>query len=214
MTYISTDYPAEFLSLFGQIAEPGDSSACWLWPHVTDPGGYGKFSALSLVGFVHRISHHVYNGPIPAGLVARHHCDVRSCWNPTHLTFGTHAENRNDAVIRDRTLHGMEHPGRIITADDARAIFCSYHHDRVRLVDLAERYGLSVSGVYAIADRTIWGKETAGIKVPTVRLRPTLLSDEQVTALKVRRTEGAKYVTLAGEFGVSEAVAWNAVHKR
>lgn len=43
-----------------------------------------------------RASYIVHHGPIPAGLVVRHKCDVSRCVEPAHLEVGTTSQNERD----------------------------------------------------------------------------------------------------------------------
>lgn len=41
-------------------------------------------------------------GPVPPGLEVCHRCDVRNCYEITHLWLGTHAENMADMAAKGR----------------------------------------------------------------------------------------------------------------
>lgn len=63
---------------------------CWYWLAYKHPNGYGQMGRL---GYAHRISFAIHNGPIPKGKVVDHICHNRSCVNPDHLRLATHFEN-------------------------------------------------------------------------------------------------------------------------
>ncbi len=53
----------------------------------------------------HRVSFKVFNGKIPKGKVVMHTCDNGPCFNPEHLSIGTHQDNMVDALEKGR-FHG------------------------------------------------------------------------------------------------------------
>jgi hypothetical protein len=64
--------------------------ACWPWRgRMRD--GYGVYGKPP-VG-AHRFAYELVVGPIPAGLVIDHQCNVRHCVNPAHLKAVTQREN-------------------------------------------------------------------------------------------------------------------------
>lgn len=56
-------------------------SGHWIWTAHTLPNGYGQIDKI----YAHRLSHQLYIGNIPDGLVIDHLCRVRNCVNPMHL---------------------------------------------------------------------------------------------------------------------------------
>jgi hypothetical protein len=87
------------------------ASGCWHWGGTKNNKGYGVIgfseNKKSRPQFVHRVVAKIAYGPIPAGMIVCHHCDVRRCCNPAHLYIGTHADNSRDAVQRGRLVNVM-----------------------------------------------------------------------------------------------------------
>jgi hypothetical protein len=83
---------------FMSLVSPEPNSGCWLWAGAVEGSGYGMYS----MHRAHRLSHEFYKGPIPKGMVVRHHCDNPCCVNPSHLDWGTPKDNYDDMVSRGR----------------------------------------------------------------------------------------------------------------
>lgn len=56
------------------------------------------------------------------GKVVRHTCDNGRCINPEHLLLGTHQDNVQDRVDRDRTARGEAHCQAKLTLEQVAAI--------------------------------------------------------------------------------------------
>lgn len=50
----------------------------------------------------HRVAWELEYGSIPEGMLVCHHCDVKSCQNPTHLFLGTPLDNMQDRDQKGR----------------------------------------------------------------------------------------------------------------
>jgi hypothetical protein len=53
------------------------NTGCWNWLGTVSKLGYGYLSVNNKNSTVHRISHKVFNGPIPDGMFVLHSCDNR-----------------------------------------------------------------------------------------------------------------------------------------
>lgn len=131
---------------------PTDS--CIEWTGAYHKNGYGVVSlnrtlakelGLGRVQFVHRASYIQNVGPIPDGLVVRHKCDNKACFNPAHLEVGTHYDNACDAVERGLSK-------RKLTDTEAAFIRGSSESNR----KLAQRFGVSSTTVFHIKKGNKW----------------------------------------------------------
>jgi hypothetical protein len=75
-------------------------TGCLLWAGSRTTNGYGSVRYRGELLQAHRASWLVHRGPIRNGLLVCHHCDVRTCINPDHLSLGTQKENMADKVAK------------------------------------------------------------------------------------------------------------------
>lgn len=102
--------------------------------------------------FAHRLSYELHHGPIPAGQVVRHRCDVPACVNPAHLLVGSQGDNIQDAIDRDRrNAWGIQ---RLTCADvlDIRARFALGESQK----SLAAFYRVSKGCIHSVVHRLTW----------------------------------------------------------
>jgi hypothetical protein len=81
------------------------TDTCWLWTGPADPLGYGHIILADGTRWLaHRLSWHIYRGPIPEGIKVCHACDNPPCIRPEpgHLFLGTQADNIHDAIAKGR----------------------------------------------------------------------------------------------------------------
>lgn len=139
---------------FEQQYERRNESQCWEWEGAVLKRGYGSIKVNGSTERAHRIAYRLEHGSIPEGLFALHHCDNKLCVNPSHLYLGTHEDNREDAVERDRTSHGENHHRAKLTADDVREIRQRGENESQR--HLANEFGISQTSVYDIINGRTW----------------------------------------------------------
>ena len=80
---------------------------CWEWMGAVSSGGYGKIyvTAAGKTGAysVHRISMLIKQKNDDPEACVIHSCDNPRCFNPSHLSWGTHKDNMQDKVRKGRT---------------------------------------------------------------------------------------------------------------
>jgi len=83
---------------------------CLVFVGHCDPRGYGQVRGDSTAGGTPVVGAHVVvatavHGPRPSpDHEVLHSCDNPPCVEPTHLRWGTHAENMRDCVLRGRAV--------------------------------------------------------------------------------------------------------------
>lgn len=83
-----------------------DPDVCWEWSGTRNRG-YGIVRDGRRQRGAHVVAWERANGScLLNGYVIRHKCDNPPCVNPAHLEIGTHADNAQDAVMRNRTAKG------------------------------------------------------------------------------------------------------------
>lgn len=136
------------------------SSECWPWIGHRRPRGYGILSVNGRARVASRYSYEINVGPIPDGLWVLHKCDNPPCVNPEHLFLGTIRDNTADMDAKGRrAINRAEDSGAAsMTNEQALAIWNSDG----RAVDVAARFGTTISIVRAIRLGDTWTSVTGG----------------------------------------------------
>ena len=88
---------------------PEPISGCWLWlGKEQGSNGYGRIKANGKYTAAHRYSYKRFVGEIPNGMLVCHRCDNPACVNPYHLFIGTHQDNTDDKVRKNRQAKGIK----------------------------------------------------------------------------------------------------------
>lgn len=116
--------------------------------------GYGDIynTAKKRYERVHRIIWEHHYGPIPKGLFICHRCDNRKCVNINHLFMGTHQDNMDDMVSKNRQAKGIQSgPGKLCE-DDIHRI----RSDIRKYYEIAKDYDVCRSMIGRIKLRKTW----------------------------------------------------------
>lgn len=141
------------------LDKSGGAAACWEYQCAPGSGGYTMLMIDGRQQGIHRWAYEAEHGPIPQGLFVLHSCDNRRCANPAHLRLGTHQDNMDDKVARDRCYRGVgeENPGAKLTEVDVRQMRARYAAGESRK-SLARRFRTSRSNVDLIVTRRRWAR--------------------------------------------------------
>lgn len=138
-------------NFWARVQRGGD---CWEWTGLKDGNGYGRVMIGGKRKRAHRFALIFATGMDPEKLEALHSCDNPGCCRPSHLRWGTHAENMKDRADRDRGFRatGEKHGAAKLTSGDARRIKFSGAPARALMAE----YGVSKSVIYHIRQGRSW----------------------------------------------------------
>jgi hypothetical protein len=137
---------------------------CWLFKPETKPSGPALVWVGSTGGgsdhavLVTRLVYSVFRGDIRVGALVRHACDRPKCVRPSHLLTGTSKDNAQDRESRSRGRQpqGEQSGASKLTNGDVEEIRRLYATGEWILKRLAERFGISISGISRIVRRAGW----------------------------------------------------------
>lgn len=89
MAYVNQSISREYIKAHSVPIPDG----CWIWMRYQDKDGYGWVGPGAPERAAHRLSYHLFIGPIPEGMTVDHLCFRSQCVNPAHLQLLTHEEN-------------------------------------------------------------------------------------------------------------------------
>ena len=94
---------------FWLLVRVTEEDMCWEWLGNTTEKGYGQLP-VSTEGHrrAHRLAFELSGGILQDDEIVCHTCDNPSCCNPKHLFAGTHQDNRDDCVKKNRQAKGMK----------------------------------------------------------------------------------------------------------
>ncbi len=142
---------------WSRVAIPSDRSLCWLWTAGIGGNGYGATRLNGKHELTHRISWFYTYGTMPTQFVL-HSCDVRLCVNPAHLREGTHQDNTNDKVSRNRQsfLQGERHGMAKLTEAQVISIRQMYASGGMTQAQLGSKMGVTSTTIWQIVHRRHW----------------------------------------------------------
>ena len=134
---------------------------CWLWTaSIRNEKGYGQFRYNHKIQSAHRVSWQFHYGPIPEGIKVLHHCDNPPCVNPTHLFLGTHQDNVNDMMSKNRNgfipPQGEKNGQHKLTENDVRFI----RQSNLSGKELAKMFNVYYGYISRIKTRKCWKHTT------------------------------------------------------
>ena len=136
---------------------------CWNWTAAKDRHGYGVIRSDGKLWRAHRFSYELAYGPIPKdtgyhGICVCHHCDNRSCVNPSHLFLSSAGGNSEDAANKGRVggPAGVLSGRAKLSENDVLEIRKRYSPRKVTFHQLASEYNVHHTTILAIVRRWTW----------------------------------------------------------
>ena len=134
---------------FLKYVEIGKLDECWEWKGATLEFGHGQFFWLSQeIYTAHAAAYELFVGS-RKGKCVLHSCDNPPCVNPGHLWLGTHQENMDDMVRKNRSSGKLT----LKKAIKIRQLFSTGDYSLKRL---ARKYGVSVSTINETLSHRRW----------------------------------------------------------
>ena len=131
---------------------------CWEWTGSRMTNGYGQFRVRRSGDKVvqtgaHRFSYELHYGPIGStDILVCHTCDNRLCVNPAHLWLGSHKDNAEDMVAKQRSHRGVRSNSKL-TESLVRIIRLRAGTHQA----IADEFGVSRRLVGMVKSRQVWG---------------------------------------------------------
>lgn len=172
------DLTAERIAYFWEGFKRNEETGCLEWQRYVNPHGYAQISVSGHQVYIHRIAYFLHYGVKPGDLLVCHHCDNPKCGEKSHLFLGTHSDNSQDAVRKDRWgPSGERHWA---------------HRTPERVAELREQ--------------GVWKKQKENIEALNGENHPcTVLTAEMVREIKERSAKGESNKELAKAFGVTHS---------
>lgn len=132
---------------------------CWEWTMSVTKDGHGCATHCKKSIPAHRLAYTLtYPDICILGKVVRHTCDNPACCNPTHLRIGTHADNVQDRVSRDRSACGSCNGRSKLTEYDVVRVIQLLHSGKHTMTELSTMYAVDRKVIYDIDKGVTWKK--------------------------------------------------------
>lgn len=146
--------------LDSHLDKSAGADGCWIWTASTIRG-YGQIGIGGTNNLAHRIAYEIASGsPLPKGSCVLHRCDNPRCCNPKHLFLGDRNDNAKDMVSKGRQRNGIvpgeRHGMSKMTEANVIEMRRMYAAHEASQPDLAKRFGVRQSTVWAILHRRTW----------------------------------------------------------
>lgn len=136
---------------------------CWVWT-ASKTRGYGQIGITEngrvRHALAHRVAYELAHGVTLGEECILHRCDNPPCCNPAHLFLGDRKANSDDKIAkgrhRSRSLPGEDHGMSKVTDTIVREMRALYAEGTISQPQLAKRFGIRQSTVWAILHRRTW----------------------------------------------------------
>lgn len=150
---------SDYCRLFSKVDKTpghGPNGDCWPYTGAKHKFGYGMINRGGKNGEIvttHTMAWEIVNGrPVPDGMFVCHDCDYPPCCNDAHFFLGTHLDNMDDMVAKERQARGEAGGLAKLTEGQALAIRADPRSQR----KIAADYGISHALVGKIKSGRLW----------------------------------------------------------
>lgn len=135
-----------------------DENRCWICTsHARSRDGHVSVIRDGVRQILHRYFYKIYKGDFDESLIVRHTCDIPFCINPDHLVLGTHKDNVQDRVLRDRSAKGVNNGRSKLTEIEVLEIF---NDKNTPITHLAKKYKVDRKNIRNIKNQITWKELT------------------------------------------------------
>jgi hypothetical protein len=130
---------------FWDYVSKDPETGCWVWTAKKSESGYGILSShgedKAETAIASRLSWILATGSSPGRFFVCHRCDEPSCVNPDHLFLGTHQDNMDDMISKNRGRWARGEDGGQSKLKEGDVRFIRQERARgVTYADLARRF--------------------------------------------------------------------------
>lgn len=130
---------------------------CWIWKGFRYKKNYGGFRLDNKHIKAHRYSYFLHYGYIDDHSFILHSCDNPLCVRPDHLRLGTHKENMQDMVNRNRQAKGSFVGTSKLNEEQVKLIKKELQNPYRGICQiLANKYNVTYQTIYAIYKNQTW----------------------------------------------------------
>lgn len=206
------------MELFWKNVDVKGKDDCWPWKKGKTKLGYGSLWLDGKSLRAHRVALSLETGePTDSDLCALHSCDNPSCCNPSHLRWGTHTENMQDAVLRKRNAFGEKSPNASISEEIASKIM-RMRLEGLKVPEIADALGLKEGLVMSVYVGRSWAhlhgkdgnptlEELRSAKCKRGEANNRVLTHDMIDRILQGKMEGLTCKDLADELGIKEGTA-------
>lgn len=131
---------------------PTTDAGCILWNGAVNKAGYGTLGG----PLAHRVAYELSYGQIPHGMCVLHRCDNPPCVNHEHLFLGTHRDNVDDKVAKNRQHKGEKMPQAKLTDSAVLEIRRLWESGSFTQQALANQFSVNRPAISKIVLRQRW----------------------------------------------------------
>lgn len=179
-------------------------NGCWDWKGSINKSGYTQFYLKSKNTTGHRTSWIIHKGEIPETMCVCHICDNPRCVNPDHLFLGTHKENTQDMIKKERRVIIRK-----IEKNNYNKIFEMYSNN-IPQHEIANIYGVTQTTISKI----LLKKFSKRTQIGSSNQKAVFTEDQVLKIRKEYQEKGKGCWVLSKKYGVSHSTIKRIINRK